>query len=561
MEDVRDFFREIDSVFTIYVVEQRFVVGRGADYFRSYKGKINYIDSDKEIKNRIGKILQKINKHIPNTAELVQSCFSYSSPLGLLEIVSALSKLFSVTEHQAAGPEVIDPIIIQEGKILPKYINQIISLHKESILRPAIIVLLKDNDFERAKSILSGSPHNTQIKMIRNSGETEMYRVINCGSDNIHDFLEAFSMQCFNTCSNTKREILYNKYWANDSVIRLYSPSIMQLRTSMLFRDKTLIRKDLDFLINNINKAEPETEHERKLLAAFECILHLFRVFCNDGGVQDMNTALSLAKTLDNNILLAHVYRNAYFLGDLSMKEKIKLMEKASSIFSENGMEDYAIYAKNNSLVRQFDMESISVYDFLELQEQAIYNVPGLVGMSHILNNTGAALLTSGHPDSAIEYFDKALNYAYRPERSIQKIAIMSNKAITKAYCAEYINESELYKIMNLIFDNREVLNLPFLSARYALNVVAVGYSQSPIIGDELMTKYPVKNLIESSISDNELGSGQLILQLQVLADKYNRPDLVTISCQPKHILEAKGIRKNFIVKNTFNPCSFSTWF
>lgn len=561
MEDVRYFFKEIDSAFTIYVVEQRFVVGRGADYFRSYKGKVNYIDSDKEIKNRIGKILQKINKHIPNVAELVQSCFSHSSPLDLLEIVSALSKLFSVTEHQAAGPEVIDPIIIQEGRILPKYINQIISLHKESILRPVIIILLKDNDFDRAKSILSGSPHNTQIKMIRNSGETEMYRIINCGSDNIHDFLETFSMQCFNTCSNTKREILYNKDWANDSVIRLYSPSIMQLRTSMLFRDKTLIRKDLDLLINNINTTEPETEHERKLLEVFECILRLFRVFCNDGGAQDMNMALSLAKVLDNDILLAHVYRNAYFLGDLPMKEKIKLMEKASAIFSENGMEDYAIYAKNNSLVRQFDMESISVYDFLELQEQAIYNVPGLVGMSHILNNTGAALLTSGHPDSAIEYFDKALDYAYRPERSIQKIAIMSNKAITKAYCAEHINESELYKIMNLIFDNKEVINLPFLSARYALNVVAVGYSLNLLLGDELMTKYPVKKLIASSISDNELGSGQLILQLQILADKYNRPNLATIRYQPKHILEAKGVRKNFIVKNTFNPCSFSTWF
>ena len=43
MEDIRDFFKEQEEAFTIYVVEQRFVTGRGSDYFRSFKGKPNYI--------------------------------------------------------------------------------------------------------------------------------------------------------------------------------------------------------------------------------------------------------------------------------------------------------------------------------------------------------------------------------------------------------------------------------------------------------------------------------------------------------------------------------------
>ena len=42
----------------------------------------------------------------------------------------------------------------QEGKILPRYINQVIALHKDSILRPVIIIILKDNDFDRAKQLL-----------------------------------------------------------------------------------------------------------------------------------------------------------------------------------------------------------------------------------------------------------------------------------------------------------------------------------------------------------------------------------------------------------------------
>lgn len=561
MEDIREFFKESDSAFTIYVVEQRFVVGRGAEYFRGFKGKVNYIDTDEVMKKRLKGILGKITAHIPNLANLIDKCFGLSNSMPLLEIVSALSKLFSVTEHQAAGPDVIDPIIIQEGKVLPKYINQIVTLHKESILRPIIIILLRDNDFDRAKKLLCGCPHNTQVKFIRNSGETENFKIINCGAQNINEFLNAFSYQCFSTCSNTKRDILYNEEWANKSYVRLYAPTIMQMRSNLIFRDKTLVRSDLNELITNIALTSYDTEFDNRLLKAFECILRVFRVFCNDGGKQDINIAWKIAKELDNEILLAHVYRNAYFLDLFTFEEKINMMKQASSIFSKNGMEDHSIYAKNNYLVRQFDTDNVSVYDFLDLQEQAIHNVPGLVGMSHILNNTGAALLTNGSPDEAIKYFDKGLDYAFRPERSIQKIAIMSNRAISKTYCFSHADESELKKIMNLIFDNKEVLNLPFLSARYALNIVAIGFSESIEFGNELLNLYPVNKLIQHSLNDNILGSGQLLLQLHVLAEKYDQSQLLDICNQPTTILEAKGVRKEFIIKTSFNPCSFSTWF
>lgn len=561
MEDIRDYFKETDSAFTIYVVEQRFVVGRGADYFRSFKGKVNYIDTNEIIKKRNTGILSKITKHIPNVMELIEICFGNLNTLTILDIISTLSKLFSVNEHQAAGPNVVDPIIIQEGKILPKYINQIVALHKNSILRPVIIILLKDNDFERAIKLLAGCPHNTQVKMIRNSGETENYKVINCGVGNVDEFLNAFSYQCFSTCSQTKRNILYNEEWAYNSKIKLYGPSIMQIRTNLLFRDKTLVRSDLDSMIKEIVLKGNDSNIDQDLLKAFECILRIFRVFCNDGGTEDINEAWKIAQDLENEILLAHVFRNAYFFDKFSFSEKIQMMNHASTIFSKNGMEDHAIYCKNNSLVRQFDTESVSVYDFLALQEQAIHNVPGLVGMSHILNNVGAALLTTGYPDEAIVYFDKGLDYAFRPERSVQKIALLGNKIIAKTYCYNHIEEYELKKILNLIFDNHEVLNLPFLAARYALNIVAVGYTESVELGKELFVSYPVKKLIQQSLVTNILGSGQLLLQLDVLAKKYNQPELADIGIRPKQILEAKGCRKDFIIKNSFNPCSFSTWF
>jgi len=96
LEDIRDFFKETDSAFTIYVVEQRFVVGRGADYFREFKGKVNYIDTNEIIKKRTSGILSKITKRIPNLTELVEICFGKRNPMTILEIISTLSKLFSV---------------------------------------------------------------------------------------------------------------------------------------------------------------------------------------------------------------------------------------------------------------------------------------------------------------------------------------------------------------------------------------------------------------------------------------------------------------------------------
>lgn len=178
-----------------------------------------------------------------------------------------------------------------------------------------------------------------------------------------------------------------------------------------------------------------DLEKDYKLLRSFECILKLFRVFCNDGGQKDINDALSLAQDLNNDILLAHVYRNSFFLNQFSFSQRLQLLDEAYDIFLKNKMEDHAIYCKNNKLVRQFDTNNVSVYDFLSLQEEAVHNVPGMVGMSHIYNNVGVSLLINGYPDGAIEHFNKGLDYAFRPERCIQKVALLTNRAIANSYC------------------------------------------------------------------------------------------------------------------------------
>ena len=109
------------------------------------------IDSNKNIESKLQSIIKTICKKTPNLTELVDACFKSNSPIGIAEVITALSKLFSANEHQAAGIEALDPIIIQEGNIIQKYIDQIVTLHQKSILKPVIIIILKDNDFGRAK--------------------------------------------------------------------------------------------------------------------------------------------------------------------------------------------------------------------------------------------------------------------------------------------------------------------------------------------------------------------------------------------------------------------------
>lgn len=561
MEDITDFFKETDNVFTIYVVEQKFVVGRGANYFKSFRGKENYVDSNLIIKNRLNKILIAINKRIPESAELIKNCFKALNPSNLVEIITSLSKLFSIQEHQAAGPEVLDPIIIQEGEIMQKYINQLIELHKTSILRPTIIILLKDNNFKRAKEMLSHCPHGINIKMIRNNGDTEIFKVINCGVDNPQDFLDAFSHQCFNTCSKTKRDVLYNEEWAGNSIVKKYAPTIMQIRTRLLYNDKTLVRDDLNLIIQELQNNHDEHETNEEILATFECVLKLYRVFCNDGGKNDIQDALAIAKRIDNEILLAHVYKFAYFLDNYSLNEKLQLLDQAEKIFSKNNMEDNAIYCLNNKLVRLFDTQSISVSDFLDLLRNAIHNVPGLVGMSHIYNNVGVAHLMQGYPKESISYFKKGLDYAYRPERCIQKLALQCNEIIARSYLFEKIEEKEIYNLMNVIFDNQELLNMPFISSRFVLNLVSIALNQSEEFGKELLKEYPIARLIEDAFKDNALGTGQILMQLDILNEKYEVKDYLKIEIYPTKIIEVEGLKRKFLHKTGLNPFLFSTWF
>ena len=560
---IEKFFVETSEGFTIYVCEQRFAVGQGSDYFKKFKGTDNLISSDPAIKKVIRKILAWTQKNVPNIADLIKKCFfaeELASPVSIIDIITALSKLFSVNEHQAVGPKVLDPIIIQEGGVSARYLAQLISLHKESILRPAIIILLQDNDFDRAKSLLSKCPNGINVKMIRNSGKCEMFKVINCGASDIDEFLSSYAMQCFSTCSCTSRKILLNEEWADNSILRYYSPLVFKIRSNLLFDEKDVVRDDISTLISDISSNVSSNSSEDKLLLSFQCMAKLFQVYCNDKGGQDLFDALSIAKELDNPLLLAHTYRYANLFTNCTLSEREDMLATGRKLFSSHGVEDHAIYCENNLLVNQFYTNYIDIRRFCEMQQEALNNVPGLVGMSLILNNTGVAHLYSGRPDDAISYFEKGLDYSR--ERIVQRLGLMTNIIIAKAYYMETIEEREIRVVLNYIFDNLGTERLPFLAANYVTNILAVALAQKEHLAHELVVEYPIHQVISNALTPNQLGSGSLMLQLSALAQHYSSFSSLGLDdfAFPQQHSIVTGIRSNFVQNRCLNPTIFNAW-
>lgn len=557
MADVKQYFQEASDVFTIFVVEQRFVVGQGNEYFKSYRGTANFISTEESIKKNINRILFWTQKHIPNIAEIIKMCFFSKKTVSILEVVTELSKLFTVQEHQAAGPEIIDPIIIQEGEISAKSLAQLVSLHKSSILRPAIIILLKDNDFERAKKILSNCPHGINVKMIRNSGKSEIYKVINSGVDNIDDFIDAFSNQCFSTCSHTPRKLLLNEEWAENSLIKLYSPSIFKIRTNLLFDEKDEVREDINTLLSDFDEKALESFDQSTLLKSFECMLRLFRVYCNDFGGNDLLQSEKIAKDLNNDLLLAHVYRYSNLFSGRNSLDKKEQLKYAEDIFRKNSVEDHAIYCMNNRLVNTFYTENINIHDFDDMQKEAINNVPGLVGMSIIYNNVGVAYLYNGYATDALTYFQKGLDYSR--DRIVQNLGLKSNILISKGYLYEPVSESEIRVLINSVFDVMGVNRLPFISANYVMNAISIALQQHPGLTTDLLQRYPIITLLQNAFKANILGSGSLTHMIFKL--KTDFPEFKVENLSYPHTLSSiSGIRANFLLNHGFNPIIFNAW-
>lgn len=559
-QEIVDLFSEPTHRFMVYVVERRFALDRGHDFFKYYSDEDHFIINDDNIKKHLSKALSWIQKKIPDVAELTKSVITAKtnpSPTGIVDIITSLNKLFTVTEHQAVGPQIIDPIIIDELNISPKYIAELVSLYKESIEQPAIIIILRDNDFERAKKLLSNCPHNINVKFIRNNGSSTIYKIINSGVENIDDFVDAFSRQCFSTCSRTDRNVLLSSDWGEEGFIKSIAPYFFKVRTNLLYDEKEEALTDVNYILNRINMERSISTSNLNILNSLEIIAKLNRIYCCDQAGKDILDVLALQNSLNINLVKAYIYRFAHFIPNIDRNRQKELLLEATEIFENNSVADHAIYCLNNYLVHSFYSNRVQTREFKDLQQRAVYEVPGMVGMSIIFNNVGVAYLYNREFSEALTYFQKGLDYSR--ERMVQRIGLKCNILITKASAYERIEEKEIRILLEAVLANFSSKYLPFIAANYIMNIMAVALEQYNELGKEIFNHSKVQNIISSALADNTLGSGSLIQQIIILQSKFIDLDF-SIFVKPSNFSSLSGIREEFIVEKGYNPTIFNAW-
>lgn len=556
IKEIEKIFDEHQDSLTIYVVEQAFVNDNGLEYFKQFRGKENFISSDSVLSHHLTKITVWLTKNCPNIAELVFHLLHRKKIAAIQDIVKIMSQTFTTYSHQAVGPNVIDPIIIQEESVEIKKITKLVSVYEYSIVQPTIIILLKDNDFSRAERLLSQCPNGITAKFVKNNLQHILYKVINRGSDDLESFIDSYTTQCFNTCSHTPRGIILNEDWAENSYVDYYTPLMFKIRSKFLYDQKNDVRDDLNEIVYCFkNKSDNDI-----LRKSFLCLALLNRVFCNDKGEQDIIDSLSLAKELDNEILLAHVYRYADLFPNISRNEKETFLKEAITIFYKNKMYDHAIYSENNELVLELYKDKLDAKKYKDLAVRATTEVHGLVGTSHIQNNAGVAYLLTGNPEKAIEYFSLGLEFAKREDRIVQRLAIQVNILLARAYALDHISTTEIIQHMRQIFDSMGIEELPYLTSNFVMNLISLALQHSPDFYRQLINDFPVVKLIKIALNSNIMCSGQLVLQMKTLAQKYVAFTLLSNINIPKEISEISGKRKRFIEQYNLNPFVFNVW-
>ena len=556
-DDVRAFFNDHYECFTIYVVEKAFANGRGREYFKSFFGKENYINTDSDAKKLIEKILLWTLKHIPQIASIITNLsLKNFSPTGIQEIVTDLSQLFSVEMHQAAGPYVIDPIIIQEGKVSKKSLSVLVANQKESFLMPAIIIILQDDDFDRAKELLSKCPHGTNVKFIRNNGKSINYKIINIGAESIDEFFNAFSNQCFSTCAETPRGVLCNSEWSENSLIKKYAPLMFKIRSNLLFDRKDIVRKDINDLINSLSLETFKDDKEKQTILFLTCILKIFRVYCNDFGGSDITDSMEISNDIGNTLLSAYVWKYSGFINSITIDKKIDLLSQAEKIFIKNNIKDQAAYCRNNILVNQFYTNKVNAWKFKELQSEAKNDIPGLVGMSYLYNNAGVSLLYTGEPDEAIDYFEKGIQYAR--ERPAQKFGLETNILIAKDYMSKKIDENEIRVLTKRLIDSLGTEEVPFLTSNYIANILSIATKSSVSFANDLISQYPIDLLFSKSLNPSMFGCTSLYHQILMLKEKHPK---LALDINNNSIQTLDNNKRTMFLKNNLcNPAIYNTW-
>ena len=557
-KSVENFFLNSPEGYTLFIVEKRFVNTRGYSFFQQFQGKPNYLSSKYDVKQYIGSIFTSLQKKIPNLADLVSLVFSQKTRFNAASLASPLAKIAFANEVQAINPMKINPVIIEEAAVSDRDIATIVSLYHHSTIQPTIIITLNGNDFGNAKKLVQKCPHGLNVNMIKNNGQVLAYKIINTGERDVEGFIDAFSRHCFSSCSNTEKEILLNEEWEKHSLIRRYMPTILKIRSDLLYDQKEKVKILSTCILSELEAVTGLSQSDEKLLETLIFLTKLAKVYAFDHAGKDLKDAFDIAKDLNNDILIAHSLRYIDYDKQLSRDKKSVLLQEAANTFSKNNMEDHAIYCRNNALIQQFYTSRIDVSRFEDLARDAFYDVPELVGMSIVFNNAGVACLYTGDYKSAAEFFENGKQYG--KHRKLQYFGLVCNELIARDLDLERIELDDLRRIITEIIKWPSCMSFAFLTANYTLNIIAIVLKQHPQYYKDITREYPALFQLINAALQPQLGQVSLLCQLITLSTKYAGFSLEKISINLNKSVLTSGLRESFILENGYNPTIFNAW-
>lgn len=558
METLEDLLKYRENHFTIYAVDNDYANNFGKSFFNSYKDTENYIDTS----NKLSRIIKKINQYIfqntDSTADYINQVFKdKDNRIGaIIKLAVPLIHVVSAEFHQAQKNTLPDPAIIVEGEITSRKMGHFISKVREATFTPKIIVVLKSNNLEQSKRLFQKCPNNTHVQFIKNDGSKIDYKVINTGAKSTDEFLESYVEQCFSTCSKSDKRVIFDKKTEDNDIVKKYMYDLLIIRSDLIYDRKDKVRKSINDLHKKINEEIPKNMEERQIILLLKCIINIYKIYCNDFGGSEILEAFTIAKEINIELINAFVWRYAGFNPTLNTESKNELLHQSVSIFEHNHILDQAVYCSNNLLFSQFYNNSINITDFNRLNEKAINDVPGLVGMSYVYNNVGVANLYYGNPEEAIQKFK--IGQSYAKERPFQLYGLKTNELIASSFLGIKSDEEELLKTVKCMDQALGTHDTVFLTANYMANIIAIAANDNVSLANKVIEDFSLNALFDKALNPNMFGFQSLYHQLNMIKEKYPRVRLKIRKMNVAALLNNQ--RTAYMKKNLQHPTIYNTW-
>lgn len=467
-------------------------------------------------------------------------------------LFSSVRRLFEKTYYQHT---IWDIAKVKENSI----ISFIEKNQKELINHTRIILLMNDNNVDDIKKWLNKCPDSTKLFFIKNYNENDCIQSVVCstGSENVSEFFEFFGKQGFGTCASTPTEILTPD---REQILENHTKLLFKFKSNLIEDKKNEVKIDINKSIEELSSINNSSK--RNLITMnLECITRSFRMLCYDSGVKDIKKCLELAKEINIPIISANALKFSHFV-PTDRESKQKLLKNAAKIFEKNNLIDQKIYCINNSLLHEFSLKEHSGIssEFKSIVTEAKSKKCAIAGYPHLLNNYGVSYLFESDYDKASEVFEEALKYIEPFGKTLQYYALKSNMYISLFMQNKIIEGEELISFVDSIINTFGLHKINYLICHYVLNVLAVCIKTNSILYKQIINQHPEIYELFSLGLQNNMGTGSMTYQMQMLSVIYPDFDLPKKIVLPNTLTEFIGERKIFTSKTGFNPFIFNIW-